>query len=261
MSLLTLLAATAGTPGGTTWPDPPVDPPPGGGGSAPPLRWDASVTVKVTQWGNSHYIQCANVQTLGTYKTLLDGAGAWRKNIAHPGATWQWLNAHLADANAEFNPIYDHNVIVVGETTNDVHGGGYDGYTARTTQAEVIADAQACIDGLRAAHPNWVIVLCGSIPIGGAPEYGPKNALTRACDDHMKANWAAMGADAYVDFRTPGGYFDGDGTSLTSDTQQWMGKVAHNCDFGAVPFVHPAGPAQVYFADRIRDGLAALATP
>lgn len=262
MTLLPLLAATAGAPSGPTWPDPPADPPPGGGGggSTPPLRWDGSTTIKVTVWGNSHYAigSGAGLENVGGFKAVRDAAGAIAANLAVGGRTWRAMRDHAADVIASWSPLHDHNVLVVGENTNSIFGGS-DGYTPRTTQAQVLADAHDALDPVLAAHP-WTVLLCSTIPRGGTPAYATPNALAQSVDTYMGTHLAEFGADGFVNFRSSN-WFNGDGTSYTSDTWQWMGSVGKDWDYLPPPYIHPAGEPYIAMADLIGDGLTALATP
>ena len=252
MSLLALLAAQQAS---STPPDP---------GTVGPLAWDRSVTIKVTTWGNSHYSTApglgatAGIDQTGTFKTVLDNSGAARANLSVPGRTWRGMADHAADAIAAWSPLHDYNVIVVGETTNSIFGGS-DGYAPRTTQAQVLADAHAAIDPILAAHP-WIVLLCSTIPRGGTPDYTAQNALAQSVDTYMGSHLEEFGAHGFVNFRSSNS-FNGDGTSYTSDTWQWMGSIGKDWDYLPPPYIHPAGEPYVAMADLIGDGLAALAAP
>lgn len=242
MSLtLALLAASGGHGGGTT-PAPTVA----------PLRWDGSTPIHVTVDANSHYAKWAYpaINEVGALATLLRGAGATATNVAIPGQTWADMRMNAQDVDGAYVDGKT-NVLVCGDTTNSIFGG-WSGVTYGVDGT--LAEARRYLAARRAAHPDWIILVCGTIPRGGTPDYAQANADARTVDETMRADLADLGAHGYCDFRADP-YFDDDGTDAAASG--WMG-VSGLCMEDAAPFIHPLGAARDSFAARIASALQTL---
>lgn len=162
-------------------------------------------------------------------------------DVAVDGQRWWQMRDNAADVDAAYVEGVT-NVLVVAETTNEIYFGD-------ASTATCIADATGYLTRVRSAHPDWLILLCGSLPASnwGIEDVAARNAKMLAVDTHMAANYQAMGADGYVGYRDlPPFVGNGVTTPYAEFADCWHDEV------------HPADPGKVYMRQRVVQGLLAL---
>lgn len=169
--------------------------------SIPPLKPSAS--VKVVFDGNSlvQGIGATSTPLPTAFGNLVGSTIASVSNLGGSGRTWRNMNGLDGGSSASVDAAFDPaktNVLFAWETTNSVCNVG-------RTAAQTIQDATDYIAARRAAHPTWRIVLLTSIP---RQQADPANQTLAAVDAAFLANYRAMGADAVVNVRRQGSYFN-----------------------------------------------------
>ena len=169
--------------------------------SVPPLK--PSPSVKVVFDGNSlvQGIGATNTPLPTAFGNLVSGTIASVSNLGGSGRTWRNMNGLDGGSSTSVDGAFDTsktNILFAWETTNSVFNAG-------RTAAQTIQDATDYIAARRAAHPAWRIILLTSIPrqpgITG-------NQIMASVDAAFLANYRAMGADAVVNVRRLGSYFN-----------------------------------------------------
>jgi hypothetical protein len=168
--------------------------------SVPPLKPSAS--VKVVFDGNSlvQGIGATSTPLPVAFASLVPGVASV-SNFGGSGQTWRQMNGLDGGSAADVDGAFDAtktNVLFAWETTNSVCNVG-------RSAVQAIQDATDYIAARRALHPGWKIILVTSIPrqVGLA-----LNQTMATVDATFLANYRAMGADAVVDVRRPGSYFN-----------------------------------------------------
>lgn len=230
MSLIGLLA---------TGPSTPVDPPDETGD----LPWAGEVNIAVD--GNSIYANYYTSHGAFSNHIMLEepfaSSGYSHSDTAISGQDWSDMTSTANDVDDRYIPGVT-NVLVVAETTNEVYSRG-------KSFATCIADATAYLTRVRSVHPDWIILLCGSLPADdyGVADVAARNATMIAVDDYMAANYEAMGADGYVGFRDLPPFV---GNGVTTPYDEFA-----DCWYD---HLHPADPGKVYMRQRVVEGLLAL---
>lgn len=195
------------------------------GGAA---RLRLSSAVKIIVDGNSIYYGTGSnpfdqVLALDPY---LSGSGVTYANVAASGQTWAQMTSSATDVNAAFDASKT-NVLICAETTNAARGGKI-GSSIYDDAAAYIAARRAHYATISPTKPLRIIV-CSSLPMDGSASNA--NAYASAADALMRANFRAMGADAFCDYRTGSSPFNHDGTSaavfqaqqsLWLETSSWL---------------------------------------
>lgn len=240
------------------------------------FRLDAGTHVLVD--GNSYYANWTYdpIDRVGPLNTFLRSRGIASSNTAVAGQPWTAMLRGLADVVAAFDPAKS-NVLVCGETRNFVANvprrpspgdpeDTIEAWSARALSTAIsratsyIAAAQAAV---RARYGKGFdrVVLCGTIPNstlgdeawkGHVPEM---NQVLLKFDEHARAHYREMGADAFADFRTNTKWFGGDGTTKPGFAQT-QATVMENVETGE--WVHPVGAAREAFAGIIADAVKKL---
>ena len=168
--------------------------------SVPPLK--ASAAVKVVFDGNSlvQGVGATSTPLPAAFASLVPGVASV-SNLGGSGRTWRQMNGLDGGSSAAVDAAFDpakKNVLFAWETTNSVFNAG-------RSAAQTIQDATDYIAARRAAHPGWRIVLLTSIP--RQPGLAGNQAMA-SVDAAFLANYRAMGADAVVNVRRQGSYFN-----------------------------------------------------
>ena len=168
--------------------------------SVPPLK--PSSAVKVAFDGNSlvQGVGATSTPLPTAFASLVPGVASVT-NLGGSGRTWRQMNGLDGGSAAAVDAAFDSaktNVLFAWETTNSVFNAG-------RTAAQTIQDAADYIAARRAAHPGWRIVLLTSIP--RQPGLASNQAMA-SVDAAFLANYRVMGADAVVNVRRPGSYFN-----------------------------------------------------
>lgn len=236
MSLLLPLLASAITP--TT---------------APRLKLGPDVHVHVE--GNSLFAPLASqgIENLGNMNTVLSGAGVSTSNTSLPEGTWDELRLRVTSGASSYQPGKT-NVLITGETTNQI-------YRAGSSVDETITKAQHYISTQRAAHPDWIILLVGTIPRAdlATPELNrTANSKLLEVDAYQRTHLADIGAHGFVDVRA----YAPEWFALRPDgvTAPFMDSLetCHSYDGVAPDRVHPRGVSRVAFAHAIAAVLSEL---
>lgn len=244
MSLLfSLLAASAGVGDIATAPAP-----------APRLAMGQNVHVHID--ANSLFAKwiADGIENVGQLKTAISGAGATASNTAVPGQTWDDMRLRADDTDAAYRPGKT-NVLITGETTNQIYNG-------LSTVEQTIQKAQQYISARKAAHPDWIILLVGTIPRAdlATPELNrAANQKMVEVDTYQKNNLSDMGVHGFADVRAAAPEF----FALRADgqTAPFMDSPA-TCNVysgqSSPDMVHPINAPRTAFADAIAAGLAQL---
>ena len=168
--------------------------------SVPPLK--ASATVKVVFDGNSlvQGVGATSTPLPTAFSSLVPGVASVT-NLGGSGRTWRQMNGLDSGSAAAVDAAFDTsktNVLFAWETTNTVFNTG-------RSAAQTIQDATDYIAARRLAHPGWRIVLLTSIP--RQPGLIPNQTMATV-DAAFLGNYRAIGADAVVNVRRPGSYFN-----------------------------------------------------
>lgn len=241
--LLSLLAASSGT-GGAVAPARPV---------VPRLKLSPDVHVHVD--ANSLFAKwiAPGIETVGDLGAAIKAAGATSSNTAIPGQTWDDMRLRADDVDSAYRPGKT-NVLITGETTNQI-------YNAGSTPEQAIQKAQQYISARKALHPDWVILLVGTIPRAdlATPEKNKAaNAALLTVDEYQKAHLEDMGVHGFVDVRK----FAPEWFGLREDglTAPFMDSLStcNSYDGKAPDMVHPINAPRTAFANAIAEALPLL---
>ena len=168
--------------------------------SVPPLK--ASAAVKVVFDGNSlvQGVGATSTPLPAAFASLVPGVASV-SNLGGSGRTWRQMNGLDGGSSAAVDAAFDpakKNVLFAWETTNSVFNAG-------RSAAQTIQDATDYIAARKYVHPGWRIVLLTSIP--RQPGLAGNQAMA-SVDAAFLANYRAMGADAVVNVRRQGSYFN-----------------------------------------------------
>lgn len=193
------------------------------------------------------------LETVGNFGKLVSSSGATASNSAIPGQTWDDMRLAASDVDSAYIPGKT-NVLVTGETTNQV-------YNAGSSVEQTIQKAQQYITARKLAHPDWIILLVGTIPRAdlATPELNRvANQKLIEVDAYHKANMLDVGVHGFVDIRR----FAPEWFALRPDgaTAAFMDSLETcNSYDGKVPdMVHPINAARTAFADAIALGITQL---
>lgn len=246
MSLLLSLLASSGGGGVASAPAPtPV--------LTPRLKLGQDVHIHID--ANSLFARwiAPGLETVGNFGKLVSSSGATTSNSAIPGQTWDDMRLAASDVDSAY-VSGKTNVLVTGETTNQV-------YNAGSSVEQTIQKAQQYITARKLAHPDWIILLVGTIPRAdlATPELNrAANQKLIEVDAYHKANMLDVGIHGFVDIRR----FAPEWFALRSDgaTAAFMDSldVCNSYD-GKVPdMVHPVNVARTAFADAVALGITQL---
>lgn len=251
---------------------------------APPARaFRLGANTNIVVDANSYYAHWVYdpIDKVGAFGQLVRERGASSKNVAIAGQTWRTMRMNLTDMVNSFDPTKE-NVLVCGETRNFVAQVSrrpepteevpnppedtIEAWSARALRTVIeaatayIAAAQAAVKA-RYGKGFDRVVLCGTIPnstLGDEPWKGfvpEMNQVLLKFDEHARAHYREMGADAFADFRTNTAWFGGDGTTKPGFAQT-QGTVYERLETGE--WVHPTGAARDVFAGIIAEALKRL---
>lgn len=194
------------------------------------------------------------IETVGDLGAAIKAAGTTSSNTAIPGQSWDDMRLRADDVDASYRPGKT-NVLITGETTNQI-------YNAGSTAEQAIQKAQQYISARKAAHPDWIILLVGTIPradLATAELNREANQKLLEVDAYQKENLSDMGVHGFVDVRA----FAPEWYALRSDgtTAAFMDSPA-TCNVYAgqagPDMVHPINAPRTAFANAIAEGLAKL---
>lgn len=242
MSLLLSLLASSGGGGVASVPAP-----------VPRLKLGQNVHIHVD--ANSLFARwiAPGIEAIGNLGAAINSAGATSSNTAIPGQSWDDMRLRADDVDAAYVPGKT-NVLITGETTNQV-------YNAGSTVEQTIQKAQQYITARKLAHPDWIILLVGTIPradLATAELNRAANQRLVEVDAYHKANMRDVGVHGFVDIRE----FAPEWFALRSDgaTAAFMDSLETcNSYDGKVPdMVHPVNAARTAFADAVALGITQL---
>lgn len=193
------------------------------------------------------------IETVGDLGAAIKASGATSSNTAIPGQSWDDMRLRADDVDAAYVPGKT-NVLITGETTNQVYNLG-------STTEQTIQKAQQYITARKAAHPDWIILLVGTIPRAdlATPELNrAANQRLLEVDNYQRAHLQDMGVHGWVDVRSAAPEW----FALRPDgmTAPFMDSLTTcNSYDGKIPdMVHPIGEARIAFANAIAEGLLSL---
>lgn len=239
MSLLLSLLASSGGAGTSTAP-------------APTQLLKLSPNVHVHVDANSLFARwiAPGVETVGNLGAAINSAGATSSNTAIPGQSWDDMRLRADDVDAAYVPGKT-NVLITGETTNQV-------YNAGSTVEQTIQKAQQYISARKAVHPDWIILLVGTIPradLATAELNKAANQRLVEVDSYQRSHLQDMGVHGFVDVRS----YAPEWFSLRTDgtTAPFMDSIetCNSYDREVPDMVHPIGEARVAFANAIHNSL------
>lgn len=177
----------------------------------PTLRYSSSVNIVFD--GNSLvYGDGATVPLpqVVAGRAPISGSGAAMTNLGIDGQTWRQMDGLDGGSSADVDGAYapgKTNILIAWETTNAV-------CNTHRSATETIGDLTSYIANRKAVHPDWHIVLMTTLPRQAGSQLGTDqasidtaNATLNAVDDHLRAHYRALGAQALVDVRAPGSPF------------------------------------------------------
>lgn len=241
--LLSLLAASSGS-GGAVAPGRPV---------VPRLKLSPDVHVHVD--ANSLFAKwiAPGIETVGDLGAAIKAAGATSSNSAIPGQTWDDMRLRADDVDAAYVPGKT-NVLITGETTNQI-------YNAGSTPEQAIQKAQQYISARKALHPDWIILLVGTIPRAdlSTPELNEDaNQRLLDVDRYQKTHLEDLGVHGFVDVRG----FAPEWFALRADgmTAPFMDSLSTCNSYNSKDpdMVHPVNEPRTAFANAIAAALPAL---
>lgn len=241
--LLSLLAASSGNT-----PAAPAKP------AVPRLQLGTDVHIHVD--ANSLFAKwiAPGIETVGDLGAAIKASGATSSNTAIPGQTWDDMRLRADDVDSAYRPGKT-NVLITGETTNQVYNIG-------SSVPETIQKAQQYISARKAAHPDWIILLVGTIPradLATAELNKAANQRLLEVDAYQASHLEDIGVHGWVDIRAaaPEWYkLRADGmTAKFMDSTQTCNMYA-----GATgpDMVHPINQPRVAFANAIAAALPSL---
>lgn len=233
MSLLTLLASTAGSSPGSA----PARP-----------RFPLGVESQIIVDGNSISANHGSVPTLAQLMIERLGAalnGTSIVNAATNGETWADMLNSKGTYSISIESVRDRNrpycAVIIGETTNSIRGGR----SVEDTKADVIA----YIRHVRELIPQAVIIAWPALPTGHADEAtypgdAAENAAIMEVNEWMRDNAKELGIDVYLDVRAAIPQFNHDGNSAESFTRYqpyWQEAPPTKGNWnGSFGWLHPA---------------------
>lgn len=219
----------------------------------PRLTLNSDVHVHVD--ANSIFAQWVypGIDKVGELGSAIKTAGSTSSNSSIPGQTWDDMRLRADDVDSAYRPGKT-NVLITGETTNQVYNLG-----ATTEQA--IQKAQQYITARKIAHPDWIILLVGTIPRAdlSTPELNKSaNQKLLEVDNYQRAHLKDMGVHGFVDVRS----YAPEWFKLRDDgiTSPFMDSIATcNSYNGKDPDkVHPINDPRTSFANAIASALSTL---
>jgi hypothetical protein len=147
-------------------------------------------------------------------------------NAAVAGFNWYDMIDYGSDFIDSTFQVGKENFLFLWETTNTI-------FSAQKTGRESCDAAVLCINRFKNVHP-WRVILMTALPRGD--NLGTKYTATtgevelQAANAYMRANYKAMGAEALVEVRRPGGPFDfTDSTNAANfPASLWLDKTHPN---------------------------------
>lgn len=125
------------------------------------------------------------------------------KNFAKGGATWKTMLSGVDGSGiSEVNAAYESGKVNILIVMEDFNAAIIEGATAT-----VLADRQAYINAVKAAHPDWRMFLM-TVPAGKDDGGGGYNTIIDECNSYLRLNWASMGLEGFIELRPTGGPFD-----------------------------------------------------
>ena len=172
------------------------------------------------------------------------GRDVLTQNTAVSGQTWNMMNGNDGQTSADASGLYypgRTNILICGETTNSVYKYG-------VTPATALSQAQTYIQNRFAEHPDWLIIMVGTIPRyeAGGFSWGSvaaANQKNREADALMKAACRGWGVKAFIDPCCPGSPWNFPSYNLSDfqkDPHLWSDS-----------YIHPADPGYSVLADMV----------
>lgn len=242
MSLLLSLLASSGGGGGAPVPAP-----------TPRLKLSQNVHIHVD--ANSLFAKwiAPGIETVGDLGAAIKAAGATSSNTAIPGQSWDDMRLRADDVDAAYVPGKT-NVLITGETTNQVYNLG-------STTEQTIQKAQQYITARKLAHPDWIILLVGTIPradLATAELNKAANQRLLEVDSYQRAHLQDIGVHGFVDVRG----FAPEWFALRADgmTAPFMDSLTtcNSYDGQNPDMVHPINAPRTAFANAIAAVLPTL---
>lgn len=207
-------------------------------------------------------VECSNlfsrwdeqgIENAGNLDTVFSKSGNSTSYSSFPDSTWDdmWYRANSGASHYQFGKT---NVLITGETTNQI-------YKAGSSVDETKRKAQRYISAQKAAHPDWIILLVGTIPradLATEELNRAANSKLLEIDEYQRTHLADIGAHGFVDLRADvPEWFD-----LRSDgvTAPFMDSIETcNSDDGITPDrVHPVGAPRLAYVHAIANALSQL---
>lgn len=193
------------------------------------------------------------IETVGNLGATIKATGATSSNTAIPGQSWDDMRIRADDVDAAYVPGKT-NVLITGETTNQIFNAG-------STSAETIAKANQYIIDRKSAHPDWIILLVGTIPRADLPTEKMNiqaNYKMLEVDKYQESNLQEIGVHGFVNVRK----YAQEWYTLRSDghTAAFMDSLStcNSYDGKVADRVHPIGVPRETFSAAIADGLKRL---
>jgi lysophospholipase L1-like esterase len=127
------------------------------------------------------------------------------KNIARGGATFKSMvtgPSDIAEVTASFESG-KQNLLFVLEGVNTALTARPDGSVC--TAADIIQDCKDYLAAVKAGHQDWRIYIVLATPYKDDTEPSVGNAAIDGYNAYIRANYASMGIEGYVETRRPGG--------------------------------------------------------
>lgn len=227
----------------------------GGFGIPLPKRLELNSNVHIHVDANSLFANwiASGIETVGELGKAIKSSGATSSNSAIPGQSWDDMRLRSDDVDSSYVPGKT-NVLIIGETTNQVYNLG-------STTEQTIQKAQQYITARKLAHPDWIILLVGTIPRAdlSTPELNKQaNQKLLEVDNYQRTHLQDMGVHGFVDIRNlSSGWF-----SLREDgmTAKFMDNLSTCNSYNNIDpdMVHPIGEARLAFANAILEGIKLL---
>lgn len=171
--------------------------------------------------------------------------------VSHTGIGGQTIRDMInspSDINAMYSPTKEC-FLIVFEGTNSIFNEGRTGVEAAADLAEYIAARQAWVTANYPAGKLWRVVPTTAIPrgsfLGSTWDAVTGETQLQAYNAYIRANFAAMGAERFVECRRTGGPFD---FTDSTNPANFPGALWDD-------MTHPSDAGQLILAGYINDVL------
>lgn len=150
------------------------------------------------------------------------GDNVWSVGIG--SQNWNAIANNHQDVDLSYRSGYQ-NILIVGEGNNHFYKTGYSVQSALDAVRQYITD-------VKAIHPEWQIILAGNLPAWepglSVSEHEIYNAQMREWNALAATQYSSLGADAFVDYRSPGSIFESDDRAiLDQHATYWADRYVH----------------------------------